>query len=67
MYLYRKKIETKIVRVQHEIEIKMRATAADFKAAFANIPDDAQLIDQDLRDDNTILVFQQETPDPSNL
>ena len=57
---YRKHLETKIIRTQHHILIRVGGSAGGLKDAIRHIPDDACLVDEDEEDGNTILIFQKE-------
>ena len=58
--MYKKLIETKIVRTRHEITFHIRSTVYSIINDLKLIPNGARLIEVDMDNDETILVFEEE-------
>ena len=59
--MYKKLIETKIVRTQHEVTFRLNnSTAFSIIEDLKRVPSKAKLIDNDEDDDERILVFEED-------
>jgi hypothetical protein len=59
--MYKKLVETKIVRTQHEVTFRLNSsTAFSIIEDLKMVPQKAKLIDNDEDDDERILVFEED-------